>query len=148
MGQPIPTVPTVVPTYTGVVPTTTYTPPTTRTTTPATTPTTTRATPGPSAAPKCTSGPTAAQVIAVVEGTAGIPDEPLKVVQGPFCSGQWQFSVMQIAENDAEDSDEELSVVTTGRPTALTLIEAGTDVCSVKVQNDAPAGIRVRACGA
>ncbi|AGL21640.1 hypothetical protein L083_8130 [Actinoplanes sp. N902-109] len=140
----VPTYPGVVPTYPGVVPTTRYPPPVTRTTTPPTTP----ATSPPPGAPRCTNGPTAAQVIAAVQGTAGIPDDPLKVIDGPYCSGSWQFSVVEIAEKDAEDSDEELAVVTTGKPATLTLIEAGTDVCSTKVQSDAPTGIRVRACGA
>ncbi|WP_306204859.1 hypothetical protein [Actinoplanes sp. RD1] len=123
-----------------------YTPPVTPTTTiptPAT-----PATPGQSSAPKCTAGPTAAQLIAVVEGTNGIPDRPLKVVDGPFCSGSWQFSVMEIEAEDAGDKFEPLAVVTKGQPAALQLVEAGTDVCSLVVQNEAPAGIRVRACGA
>ncbi|WP_153040583.1 hypothetical protein [Actinoplanes sp. TFC3] len=150
-GVPATTYPGVNPTYPGVTPTTTYpaytpyTPPATQPTTTPTTPVT-PTTPGPSTAPRCTStGPTPKQLIAVVEGTAGIPDDPLKVTKGPFCSGTWQFSIMQIAD---ESADEQLFVVTTGKPEALTLIEAGTDVCSAKVQSDAPPGIRVLACGA
>jgi len=86
-------------------------------------------------------------LIAVVEGTPGIPDEPLKVIDGPFCSGTWQYSVMEIAASGGEDDYEPLSVVTTGLPSALQLVEAGADVCSVRVQGEAPAGIRVHACG-
>ncbi|WP_305787289.1 hypothetical protein [Symbioplanes lichenis] len=120
-----------------------YTPPVTPTTTIPT-----PATPTQSPAPRCTAGPTAAQVIAVVKGTAGIPDRPLKVVDGPSCSGSWQFSVMEIEAANAGDKYEPLSVVTKGQPAALQLVEAGTDVCSLVVQSEAPAGIRVRACGA
>jgi hypothetical protein len=39
-------------------------------------------------------------------------------------------------------------VVTTGQPSALTVVEAGGDVCSSHVENAAPSGIRVLACGA
>ena len=144
---------------TGVLPTATlpplpYVPPATLppvlTTTPprTTTPATTRPTPTVPAAPKCTSsGPTKAQMLAVLEGLPGIPEEELAVAEGPFCSGSWQFATVQIADEDPEDA-EQLFVVTTGRPAALKVIEAGTDVCSAEVQSRAPAGIRVRACGA
>ncbi|WP_203837357.1 hypothetical protein [Winogradskya humida] len=155
---PLGGVPTGGATYPGVVPTNPvitpplytpplYTPPVVVPTT-TTTPTPTPTTQGPSPAPKCTGGPSAQQLIAVVEGTPGIPDEPLKVTTGPFCSGNWQFSVMEIVADDAEDEYEPLAVVTTGLPAALKLIEAGADVCSNEVQTQAPIGIRVRACGA
>ncbi|MEV4640295.1 hypothetical protein AB0J80_23405 [Actinoplanes sp. NPDC049548] len=147
----VPTVPTTMPTGVvppGVLPTATlptlpYTPPTATTRPATTTPTTV----GPSPAPKCTGGPTAAQIIAKVKGTAGIPDRELKVIDGPFCSGTWQFATIEIVARDSEDKYEPLFVVTTGAPATLKLIEAGTDVCSQKVRSDAPAGIRVRACG-
>lgn len=149
----VPTVPTTVPTAVlppvplpaATVPTLPYTPPATTTPTPTTT---TSRTPGPPPAPRCTAGPSAAQVIGVVEGTAGIPERELKVVQGPFCSGTWQFSAVEIVPRGSEEKFELLFVVTTGTPAALQLVEAGTDVCSGRVQNDAPTGIRVRACGA
>jgi hypothetical protein len=135
-GGVLPTYPTAgLPTY----PTSTTTPPPT---------TTSPTTPGPSPAAKCTSGPTAAQVIAVVKERPGIPEAELKVIDGPFCSGTWQFSIVEIAAADAEDEYEPLQVVSNGTPASLKVIEAGTDVCSLKVQNEAPPGIRVRACGA
>ena len=132
----LPTLPYVPP---ATLPTTT-TPPT-RTTSPTTAPTSTV-----SPAPRCRSGPSPAQVLAVLKGMPGIPEKKLAVTAGPFCSGSWQFATVQLA--DAPDKAEELFVVTTGTPTALKVIEAGTDVCSVDVQGKAPAGIRVRACGA
>jgi hypothetical protein len=104
-------------------------------------------TPAASPAPRCRRGPTAAQLLAVLHGLPGIPDEELKLVDGPYCSGSWQFGQVQIADVDP-DSAEQLFVVTTGTPSKLTVIEAGTDVCSTKVQTSAPVGIRVRACGA
>jgi hypothetical protein len=121
------------PILTGTAPTPTYT--ATTTTAPTGTP-----------APKCGSaGPTAAQLITVVEGTPGIPDKKLKVVDGPYCASGWHFSEMQLVDTSA--GHEPLFVVTKGDPKALKLVEAGTDVCSTQVQTDAPAGITVHACG-
>jgi hypothetical protein len=108
-------------------------------------PTTTRATtPPPTPAGRCTSGPTRPQVLAVIKGRAGIPDADLDVTEGPYCSGSWQFTIVGMA---GDDTVEPLLVVTTGRPAALRVVEAGTDVCTDRVADDAPPGIRVRACG-
>jgi hypothetical protein len=114
---------------------------------PAPTPTrTTRpTTPPPPPAPKCRTGPTAAQVLAVVTGGDGVPaGKELTVTKGPFCAGAWQFSTVVLK---AEPDSEPLQVVTTGPPDDLTLVEAGADVCSDRVQRQAPPGIRVLACG-
>jgi hypothetical protein len=110
------------------------------------TPATTSPSPTPKGAPKCANGPTPAQVLAAVKGQPGIPDATLDVHAGPYCSGTWQFTELELA-GKSPDEIEPLLVVTTGKPSALVLIEAGTDVCSRQVQNYAPAGIRVRACG-
>jgi hypothetical protein len=67
----------------------------------------------------------------MVKGKPGIPDSELAVHAGPYCSGSWQFTELELA----------------GKPAALTVVEAGADVCSDRVQHDAPPGIRVRACG-
>jgi hypothetical protein len=107
---------------------------------------TTPAPPTPSPAAKCKNGPTGAQVLAVVKGRPGIPDQDLDVHAGPYCSGSWQFTELEIAGKD-DDEVEPLLVVTTGKPSALTVVETGADVCSDRVQDDAPPGIRVRACG-
>ena len=45
------------------------------------------------------------------------------------------------------DQVEPLMVVTTGTGAKLALVAAGTHVCNAKVQAEAPAGIRVLACG-
>jgi hypothetical protein len=133
------------------LPTVPYVPPATlppvATTPPRTTTTTTRPGPTVSLAPKCRSGPTPAQMLAVLKGLPGIPDRQLAVADGPYCAGSWQFAAVQIAGEDPKEA-EQLFVVTTGTPTALKVVEAGTDVCSVEVQGKAPAGIRARACGA
>ena len=117
------------------------------TTTATTPPATTRPTPAVSPAPRCPAGPTAAQLVAAVQNTPGIPDEPLTVTGGPFCAGTWQFSTMEIGSAATRDRNERLSVVTKGAPAALQLLEAGSDVCSKLVSDEAPPGIRVRACG-
>jgi hypothetical protein len=113
----------------------------------ATLPTTTPPSPTPSPAARCTGGPTKQQVLGVINGKPGIPTQNLKVTDGPYCARTWQFTIVGIAGADP-DQVEPLLVVTRGRPAALTLVEAGTDVCTDKVQDDAPPGIRVRACGA
>ncbi|MET8150048.1 hypothetical protein ACIBSW_36135 [Actinoplanes sp. NPDC049668] len=131
----VPTYPTAgVPTY----PTATTLP------TITTTPTTVRPTP----APRCVNGPTSQQVLTAVKGRPGVPATELKVIDGPFCAKTWQFTIVQIATADANTPAEPLLVVTKGSPAKIKVIEAGTDVCSVKVRTEAPTGIRVWACGA
>jgi hypothetical protein len=104
-------------------------------------------TPRPTPAPKCTNGPTKAQVLAVIDGEPGIPpNDDLVVYAGPYCAGNWQFTTVEKVGKNPDNYDP-LFVVTTGTPAALVLIEAGADVCSDQVQSDAPKGIRVRACG-
>lgn len=101
----------------------------------------------PAPAPRCAHGPSAAQVIAVVQAQPGIPTGPrLDVKQGPFCAGTWQFTVLGEAGKTLDEVDP-LLVVTTGRPSALTVVEAGADVCSSHIEDSAPSGIRVLACG-
>nr|BFE67034.1 hypothetical protein GCM10020092_003350 [Actinoplanes digitatis] len=132
----VPTYPTAgVPTY----PTATTTPATV-----TTTPTTVR----PSPAPKCVNGPSGQQVLTAVKGRPGVPATELKVIDGPFCAKSWQFTIVQIAEADSDTPAEPLLVVTKGSPATIKVIEAGTDVCSIKVRTEAPTGIRVWACGA
>jgi hypothetical protein len=103
--------------------------------------------PRPSPAPACAHGPTAAQVVAVVKTRPGIPTGPaLEAKQGPYCAGTWQFTVLGETGKTLDQVDP-LLVVTTGRPPALTVVEAGADVCSSHVEHAAPSGIRVLACG-
>jgi hypothetical protein len=86
-------------------------------------------------------------VIAVVRTRPGIPTGlQLAVKQGPFCAEKWQFTVLGEAGKTLDEVDP-LLAVTTGRPSALTVVEAGADVCSSHVEAAAPSGIRVLACG-
>jgi hypothetical protein len=54
---------------------------------------------------------------------------------GPLCAGTWQYTVLAVTGR------EPLQVVTKGPASALVLVTAGTDVCSVPVRTEAPAGI-------
>jgi hypothetical protein len=73
------------------------------------------------------------------------PGARLRLTDGPYCAGEWQYSAVGLV---ADPGAESLLVVTRGRPAALELIEAGGEVCSDRVRDGAPPGIRVRACGA
>jgi hypothetical protein len=121
-------------------------PPAATTTTSAAT--TNSPTPTPSHAPKCagTTQPTAAQILALIKGKRGIPKETLKVFDGPYCAADWSFALVGVASKPASKQDP-LFVVGVGPGTGLALVTAGSDVCSDPVQKDAPAGIRVLACG-
>jgi hypothetical protein len=103
------------------------------------------ATPGPSFvdayAVSCAGYPTAEQVVAVLRRAGNLlPAGATVTVQSPpQCSGEWQFTVVSVPDR------EPLQVVTKGPPTALQLITAGTDVCSIPVRTQAPQGIRTLA---
>ncbi|MBU2663506.1 hypothetical protein KOI35_08315 [Actinoplanes bogorensis] len=138
-APPLPTVPTT--TYpTGVATTRPVRP------TPTIPPETVTATATPSHAPKCTAQPTGAQILELIKGQQGIPDKPLRIYEGPFCSGVWSFATVEVTGTGADDL-EPLMVVATSSATALTLVAAGSDVCIDRVQTTAPPGIRVLACG-
>ncbi|WKU02154.1 hypothetical protein Q2K19_11675 [Micromonospora soli] len=101
-------------------------------------------TPGPSdlVAVPCTSGPSGDRVVSLLRGPARVlpRDVRVKVRTGPLCAGGWQYTVLEVTGH------EELQVVTQGKPTALELVTAGTDVCSVEVRAAGPPGIRTLAC--
>jgi hypothetical protein len=132
------------PTY----PTPAYPTPTATRTATATPGVTNSPTPTPAHAPRCVGEPTKAQILALVRaaGGEGIPDKTLKVQAGPYCSGNWSFTTVEIAGQDA-DHLEPLMVAATGKGGTLHLVGAGTDVCNAEVQAGAPPGIRVLACG-
>jgi hypothetical protein len=137
---PAPTVATLPPVPTATLPPPIYT------TVPATVPTTTSPTPTPAHAPACLGEPTGVQILAKLKSREGVPTKPLKVDQGPFCSGDWSFTTVEI-DGQNEDDLEPLMVLATGKGATLTVLAAGSDVCSNRVQTEAPAGIRVLACG-
>jgi hypothetical protein len=124
----------------------TYTYPTAVTTTVTQAPDTVPATPTPSHAALCTGAPTDAQILTLIKGQPGIPNKPLQVDDGPYCSEDWSFSTVEVTGASAEQL-EPLMVITTGRDTTLALVAAGSEVCTNRVQTSAPPGIRVLACG-
>ncbi len=107
-------------------------------------PPTTRSSPSPTAT-RCSAGPTRAQLLAAVRASPGVPSGAVvQVIEGPYCSRGWQYAEVGI---QATPAPEPLLVITRGRPSALTVVEIGTDVCSAKVTADAPPAIRELACG-
>jgi hypothetical protein len=84
----------------------------------------------------CLGQPTGTQVTALLRArsvlTAGAS---ARVTTGPLCAGDWQYTVVTVTGR------EPLQVVSQGEPTALTLVTAGTDVCSTAVRGQAPPGI-------
>ncbi|MEU2610772.1 hypothetical protein ABZ570_04165 [Micromonospora sp. NPDC007271] len=96
----------------------------------------------PSAAP-CGSAPSGARVVALLRGNARVLPGNVRVTvrTGPLCAEGWQYTVLAVTGH------EELQVVTRGKPAALELVTAGTDVCSVEVRAAGPPGIRTLACG-
>jgi hypothetical protein len=140
--EALPTGPTIPHASSGALPASGVAPPPVVATTPTTPATTTTSpTPTPSYAPRCTGQPTGAQVVTLAKKSPAVPDQNVSVLDGPYCSGTWSFTVIGMT------GAEPLSVVTTGTGTTLTLVTVGTDVCNPTVKTQAPAGIRALACG-
>ncbi|SDY17398.1 hypothetical protein SAMN05444365_101933 [Micromonospora pattaloongensis] len=110
------------------------------------TPTATTAAPGfnDTTAVDCRRRPDGAQIVALLRRTPGLLPTNARVTvrQGPLCARDWQYTVLVVPGR------EPLQVVTSGTPTALTLVAAGTDVCGIPVRVTAPPGIRALACDA
>jgi hypothetical protein len=86
----------------------------------------------------CAGNPTADQVIALVRRAGGLLPRTgsVTVAKGPLCAGSWQYTIFSVP------GKEPLQVVSRGAPGDLTMVTAGTDVCSIPVRTAAPAGIR------
>ncbi|MEV4416994.1 hypothetical protein [Catellatospora sp. NPDC049609] len=89
----------------------------------------------------CLGQPSADQVIAAVrKKTSILPGTGnVTVVQQPMCAGTWQYTIVSITDR------EPLQIVTKGAPTALQVVTAGTDICTIEVRHFAPPGIRIAA---
>ncbi|MCW3840258.1 hypothetical protein ONA70_09130 [Micromonospora yasonensis] len=100
-------------------------------------------TPSDVAATACSAGPAGDRVVSLLRGRARVLPRDVRVTvrSGPLCADGWQYTVLAVSGH------EELQVVTRGKPTALELVTAGTDVCSVEVRAAGPPGIRTLACG-
>ena len=60
----------------------------------------------------------------------------VSVLKDPLCAGTWQYTIFAVPQK------EPLQVVTRGTPGRLSLVTAGTNVCSITVRTYAPPGIR------
>lgn len=90
-----------------------------------------------STAVSCGSRVSANQVIVLIRQASMLPagtPTPTATV-GPLCSGQWQYTVLAVPDR------EPLQVVSRIQAERLTLVTAGTDVCTVQVRTEAPTGI-------
>jgi hypothetical protein len=102
-----------------------------------------RVSPSPSLSPfsefvtvPCGSRVTADQVINLIRGQTEI--EPSRAVTGPLCAGTWQYTELQVPNQDP------VQAITASRD-GLKLIAVGTDVCTAEVKLQAPSAIRTAA---
>lgn len=85
----------------------------------------------------CAGDPDAAAVIAVLRDEGVVPGSAdVSVADGPLCAGDWQYTVFTMPGVDP------LQVVTRRDAGGLQLVTAGSDVCIVDVEVQAPPGIR------
>ncbi|SCF43003.1 hypothetical protein [Micromonospora mirobrigensis] len=92
----------------------------------------------------CPGRPSAAAVLTLLRGPGGVLSRNVaaRVTLGPLCAESWHYTVLDVTGH------EELQAVTRSGSDGLTLVTAGTDVCSTRVAVDAPPGIRALACDA
>ena len=90
----------------------------------------------------CAGRPSADRVVGLLRGRVLPRGVSVRATQGPLCAADWQYTVLAVTGH------EELQVVTRTESTALRLVTAGTDVCSIEVRAVAPPGIRTLACDA
>jgi hypothetical protein len=85
----------------------------------------------------CGGRPSASQVIAAVRRDRNLLPQGVtpQVLTGPLCAGSWQYTIMIIPQHDP------LQVVTRGSASSLTVVIAGTYVCTPEVTGAAPRGI-------
>jgi hypothetical protein len=85
----------------------------------------------------CQGRPTVDAVLAALHAGKVLPSQAAATATtGPLCSGDWQYTVLEVADEGT------LLVVTRLSGTSLTLVTAGTDVCTTAVTGQAPAGLR------
>jgi hypothetical protein len=88
------------------------------------------------AAVNCAGYPSGGAVISLLRSKGVVArGSSVTVRSGPLCAGSWQYTILLLG------GQEELQVVTTGTPSRLRLITAGTYVCTAEVLTQAPAGI-------
>jgi hypothetical protein len=88
----------------------------------------------------CAGRPSGDQIVLLVRRSLNLPaNANLTVRTGPLCAGTWQYTVI------VQPGLDPLEVVTRGAPGALTLVTAGSDVCTAEVKAGAPYGIQTAA---
>jgi hypothetical protein len=81
----------------------------------------------------CAGRPTPEQVIAVVRRDTDI--DPGGVITSPLCAGTWQYTLLSVPGR------EPVKVLTRSVAGGFELVAAGTDVCSLDIQHQAPSGV-------
>jgi hypothetical protein len=85
----------------------------------------------------CAGRPSVAQVIAALRRERNLVPAGVapRATTGPLCAGSWQYTILDVPNHDP------LQVVTRGNADALTVVTAGTYVCTPEVTGTAPAAI-------
>jgi len=85
----------------------------------------------------CLGNPSGDQIVATLRAKTKLLPKTgaIAVTTGPLCSGTWQYTIVQAPAKDA------LVVVTKGTPATLQIVTAGSDVCTITVRTQAPAGL-------
>lgn len=90
-----------------------------------------------SVAVSCDGRPDGNQVLSLLQAEDVLPDgTEATIADGPLCAGDWQLTVVRVPDLDP------LQVITSGPADDLTLVTAGTEVCTIEVLVHAPPGIR------
>jgi hypothetical protein len=85
----------------------------------------------------CEGNPSSDEIIALARRAGLLPRTgAVTVAKGPVCAGSWQYTIVNVP------GKEPLQIVSRGTPDNLTMVTAGTDVCTIQVRTEAPAGIR------
>jgi hypothetical protein len=85
----------------------------------------------------CAGRPSISQVIAALRRDRDLLPANVtpRATTGPLCAGPWQYTVIDVSGHDP------LQVVTRGSVDSLTVVTAGTYVCTPEVAGTAPPGI-------
>jgi hypothetical protein len=88
-------------------------------------------------ATSCNGRPSASQVIAAVRPKLNLAASvQVTVTTQPTCAGTWQYTVLSVPNH------EPVHVVTSGEPSALKVVAAGSNPCIPAVRVSAPSGLR------
>lgn len=85
----------------------------------------------------CLGQPSGEQVVSMLRAKTKLLPKTgtISVSTGPLCAGTWQYTIISVPDK------EPLHVVTKGAPTALKLVTAGTNICTVEFRTHGPFGL-------